>query len=249
TFIPIVNAMFAANKYYVIILFVHLLPRCASIANHTGHPGDYIFLVAGGQRIPEIQNYTRYMVSLRSRTVTRYFGDNHYCAGIIISPLWILTSAQCAVHASKIPRRPRSIIVVAGTENRIEKSPTTSLIAVDRVISNPNFTLYGSNDIALLRLKTKIQLNARTQIMPLPNTPPPYGSRCVVLGWGRIYYKGPLAAMVSHVELILYTEDECKRSHPHFAAGDLCAGDNVNFDHDPCRGDAGGPLIYVEVFG
>ncbi|XP_020718194.1 putative trypsin-6 [Ceratitis capitata] len=231
-------------SYLTILLLLQLSQRCQThVTNLSCHPGDYTFLVAGGQRIPEVQNYTRFMVSLRARTATKYFGDNHYCAGVIISIRWILTSAQCIVYPSLLPRRPRTLIVVIGTENRIVSSPTTRLMAVERVVSNPNFTLLSTNDIGMLRLKANIQLNARVQIMPLPTAPPPYGQRCVVVGWGRLYFKGPYAAMVSHVELVLYTEENCKKSHPRYSKGDLCAGDNIGFDHDPCRGDAGGPLI------
>lgn len=89
---------------------------------------------------------------------------------------------------TKIPRRPRTIIVVIGTENRIVPSRTTRLMAVDRVVVNRNFTLHNTNDIGLIRLKSRIILSARVQIMPLPTRPPPYGELCTVLGWGRLYY-------------------------------------------------------------
>ncbi|XP_017072257.1 uncharacterized protein LOC108108663 isoform X2 [Drosophila eugracilis] len=40
----------------------------------------------------------KYVVSIRSRSVHKYFGDNHFCAGVIISETFILTAAHCAME-------------------------------------------------------------------------------------------------------------------------------------------------------
>nr|XP_036221711.1 trypsin-1-like [Bactrocera oleae] len=240
--------MCSGNIYLYVFVLLQSSQLCRTFIANSTSDGDYKFLVAGGQRIPAVQNYTRFMVSLRLRTATRYFGDNHYCAGVIISYRWIVTSAQCMVYPTKIPRRPRTIIVVIGTENRIVPSRTTRLMAVDRVVVNRNFTLHNTNDIGLIRLKSRIILSARVQIMPLPTRPPPYGELCTVLGWGRLYYGGPYAAKVSHVGLELFTEERCKKAYPRHSPGDLCASYRGRFDHDPCTGDAGGPLICNSKF-
>ncbi|XP_018802614.1 PREDICTED: trypsin-1-like [Bactrocera latifrons] len=235
--------MCSVSIYLSAFVLLQSSQLCRSFIANSSSDGDYKFLVAGGQRVANVQNYARFMVSLRQRTATRYFGDNHYCAGVIISYRWIVTAAQCIVYPSKIPRRPRTIIVVIGTENRIIHTNTTRLMAVDRVVVNRNFTLYSTHDIGLLRLKRRITLNARVQIMPLPTLPPPYGELCIVLGWGRLYYDGPYAGSVSHVVLQLSTEEGCKKAYPRYSPGDLCASYHGRFDHDPCTGDAGGPLI------
>ncbi|XP_050330409.1 serine protease 1-like [Bactrocera neohumeralis] len=235
--------MCSVHIYLSVFVLLQSSQLCRTFIENSTSDGDYKFLVAGGQRVQNVQNFTRFMVSLRQRTATRYFGDNHYCAGVIISYRWIVTSAQCMVYPSKIPRRPRTIIVVIGTENRIIPSNTTRLMAVDRVVVNRNFTLHSTHDIGLIRLKSRLTLNARVQIMPLPTGPPPYGEICIVLGWGRLYYGGPYAGSVSHVGLELFTEERCKKAHPRYSPGDLCASFQGRFDHDPCTGDAGGPLI------
>jgi len=38
-----------------------------------------------------------YVVSIRTRSVHRYFGDNHFCSGVIVSPTFVLTSAHCLI--------------------------------------------------------------------------------------------------------------------------------------------------------
>ncbi|XP_067635769.1 putative trypsin-6 [Eurosta solidaginis] len=235
--------MCSLNKYYLMLLLLYFTSCNDSLQRFKTHPSDFVFLITGGHRIWDMHKYTRSMVSLRTRTVMRYFGDNHYCAGVIIGKRWILTAAQCAIYHTKVPRRPRSILVVTGTKNRIVKSKSTRIIAVDRVVVHTGFILNGTNDIAVLHLKEEIEMDNNTQIMALPTKPPPYGAQCTVLGWGRLYPGGPYAALVAHVELLLYTQEQCQKRHPHYTPGDLCAGDNVDFDHDPCRGDTGGPLM------
>lgn len=89
--------MCSVNIYLYVFVLLQSSQLCRTFIANSTSDGDYKFLVAGGQRIPAVQNYTRFMVSLRLRTATRYFGDNHYCAGVIISYRWIVTSAQCMV--------------------------------------------------------------------------------------------------------------------------------------------------------
>ncbi|KRG06236.1 uncharacterized protein Dmoj_GI26046 [Drosophila mojavensis] len=45
-----------------------------------------------------VRNTGKYVVSIRSRTPYKYFGDNHYCGGCIISPIFILTAAKCVMR-------------------------------------------------------------------------------------------------------------------------------------------------------
>lgn len=89
--------MSGVNLYLFVYVLLQLSQFCNATVKNLTTEGDYKFLVAGGQHAPEVGNYTRFMVSLRARTATKYFGDNHYCAGVIIGYRWIISSAQCMV--------------------------------------------------------------------------------------------------------------------------------------------------------
>ena len=56
------------------------------------------FLIAGGWPVAEKFPYLKYMVSIRSRNPQRFFGDNHFCAGTIISKTAVLTAAHCVME-------------------------------------------------------------------------------------------------------------------------------------------------------
>lgn len=46
----------------------------------------------------KIEGLSKYVVSIQSRTAHEMFGDNHFCAGVIISKDFILTSAHCTME-------------------------------------------------------------------------------------------------------------------------------------------------------
>lgn len=58
---------------------------------------DYVFMIAGGFR-PADDFLTKLTVSIRTRQPTKFFGDNHFCNGAVISWNIVLSAAHCVVE-------------------------------------------------------------------------------------------------------------------------------------------------------
>ncbi|KAH8301280.1 hypothetical protein KR018_010447, partial [Drosophila ironensis] len=195
------------------------------------------------RRTPEL---AKYVVSIRSRTPRRVFGDNHFCAGVIISPRFVLTSAICTMDKRKIVHPSRSLLVVAGTENRLKYNPATTLnLPVKKIFVPVNFTIRNTNNIAILKLLFDIPKdNANVAVINLPTSPPQFGNNYTVLGWGRMYKGGPMSASIFHIDVELLKQEECMEIVNTFREEMLCAGNLANeLDENPCAGDCGGPLL------
>ncbi|XP_043069892.2 trypsin-2 [Drosophila bipectinata] len=201
----------------------------------------------------KIEGLSKYVVSIRSRTPSKFFGDNHFCAGVIISKEFILTSAHCTMDKRKIIYRSRVLSVIAGTENRLKYRPNTSInLPVKRVFVPENFTLQNTNNIALMKLGEPLPTdNPYVGIINLPTTEPQRGLNYTVMGWGRMYKGGPMSAKLLYIDVELLPREECERLLNVFKEEMMCAGNlHNNLDENPCAGDTGGPLILNEtVYG
>ncbi|XP_019891723.2 trypsin II-P29-like [Musca domestica] len=207
---------------------------------------EFLFLIAGGLRHPiPMEKFVPYMVSIRSRNPQKYFGDNHFCAGTIFGKDLVLTTAHCVMDKRRVITKPRRLLLVAGTPNRVEPSNTTIQYPVRSLAANLNFVRKNQNDIAIIRLKGVIPENSTAiKSIRLPEGPPQFGAHCTILGWGRLCRNGPLSDLATHLGVHLFSPEECRQKLPdRFKEGMLCAGENKPFKQDPCRGDSGGPLI------
>ncbi|BFF97061.1 trypsin-3 [Drosophila madeirensis] len=187
----------------------------------------------------------KYVVSLRSRTPRKYFGDNHYCGGVILSRTFIMTAAHCTMDSRKIQHRPRVLLVVAGTPNRLKFwRDRTVNVPVKDVYVPENFTMFNTNNIALLRLAMELPDNPYIAIASLPTHEPVYNINYTLLGWGRVYRGGPLASSILHVDVKLLDYQTCDDMLHTFKPEMMCAGNLENDqDENPCAGDTGSPLL------
>ncbi|XP_033251794.1 trypsin-like isoform X2 [Drosophila miranda] len=186
----------------------------------------------------------KYVVSLRSRTPRKYFGDNHYCGGVIVSRTFILTAAHCTMDR-KIMHRARVLLVVAGTPNRLKfwRGRTVNAPVKDVYVPE-NFTMFNTNNIALLKLAIELPDNPYIAIATLPIHEPEYNINYTLLGWGRVYKGGPLASSILHVDVLLLDHQTCDDMLHTFKDEMMCAGNLENDqDENPCAGDTGSPLL------
>uniref|UniRef100_W8CA84 Anionic trypsin-2 n=2 Tax=Ceratitis capitata TaxID=7213 RepID=W8CA84_CERCA len=141
--------------------------------------------------------------------------------------------------------KPSEFEVVAGTPRRCERTKTTQILKVDRVIRHDYYKPQAlRNDIGILVLAKPIHEDGiSTQRIPLRTTILPANTLCTVVGWGRVFFMGPMPDRALYVDIYLLEESYCKSRNEKYAFGMLCAGDVNDYEKDSCTGDSGGPLI------
>lgn len=54
-------------------------------------------LIAGGI-VPDNGKFVRNIVSIRTLNYIQFYGDNHFCTGVILSSQTVLTAAHCVTE-------------------------------------------------------------------------------------------------------------------------------------------------------
>ncbi|XP_044313967.1 thrombin-like enzyme BjussuSP-1 isoform X2 [Drosophila rhopaloa] len=190
----------------------------------------------------ETLRLSNYVVSIRTRTALKYFGDNHFCTGVILSPL-----------KRRIKYASRMLLIVAASVNRLKYiKHRTFVTPVQNIILPDNFTMVNKQDIGLLKLKQPLPRNNKyISVARLPQHPPEPGTLCLVMGWGRMFLAGPLASYMLHIDVKIIDSLKCAEllKVPIFDL--LCAIDDNNLTaQQPCVGDWGSPLMHENtVYG
>ncbi|XP_017053064.1 trypsin alpha-3-like isoform X2 [Drosophila ficusphila] len=78
------------------------------------------------------------------------------------------------------------------------------------------------------------------------------GLKCEVMGWGRMFWGGPLASYLVYIDVQLIPAERCAKllNVPVIGAMDdlLCAMDEENTTkQQPCYGDWGSPLMHGDI--
>ncbi|XP_034485031.1 putative trypsin-6 [Drosophila innubila] len=203
---------------------------------------DFRFLVTGGYR-PENNALVKYVVSIRTVNERKFFGDNHFCGGAIISSKSILTAAHCLYIGGQKLKANR-IKIVAGTPRRLMQTKNTQEILVESIKPHPKYSqTHLTNDIGIIKLKEPIRINADfATIVPINDRDPKAGQLCTVVGWGTVIQYGPTPDEVVNGDVTINTNTYCSNING-FKKGMLCASNANDYEVDSCQGDSGGPLI------
>jgi len=192
---------------------------------------DDILGVVGGRRSRP---------SLWPWVVALYRDGKFHCGGVIINNLWVMTAAHCMDKYTR-----HYFEVQAGMLRRFSFSPQEQTRRVTHVVLHNLYDLYSmQNDLALLRLHSKLKFNRWVRPICLPQEHisqfgPPSGSICTAVGWGATVEGGkdPDDLYEVNVPVLPY----CKHRADQEGAG-LCAG-YLQGGYDACQGDSGGPLL------
>merc|ERR1711915_1052568 len=125
-----------------------------------------------------------YIISIRR--IANAF--KHMCAGVLVDPQWVLTSAFCVSEVGTY-----SIDAVGGEHNLVIPSVHEQIRGVDLILQHPNYTPSDasvggmatpeSNDVALVRLKSPMTETDFVKAVTLAERSPSSGE-CITAGWG-----------------------------------------------------------------
>ncbi|XP_017077941.1 trypsin-1 [Drosophila eugracilis] len=137
-------------------------------------------------------NFYQNVVSIRTRKHIRNWGDNHFCAGSILSKRWVVTSGCCvSTMPASTPKRSsnrKNMRVVVFTHKRLRKPLKENVFTVDKVVLDEE-NGDGCSKLALLKLDRVISGQRFALKLPLNKKNSTW--LCRTIGWGRMYYEGP----------------------------------------------------------
>ncbi|XP_062038305.1 neutrophil elastase-like [Lepus europaeus] len=165
-----------------------------------------------------------FMVSLQRR-------GGHFCGATLIARNFVMSAAHCMNG-----RNFRSVQVVLGAHDLRRRESSRQTFAVRRVFENGFNPIRLVNDIVVLQLNGSAIINANVQVAQLPaqGRGVGNGTRCLVMGWGRLGTNRPLPSVLQQLNVTVVTS-LCRRSNVCTLVRRRQAG--------ICFGDSGGPLV------
>ncbi|NXJ84385.1 DDN1 protein, partial [Trogon melanurus] len=179
-----------------------------------------------------------YMVNLSINNKT----DSFRCGGFLIREDAVLSAAHCVTGIGKV-----NITVTLGAHNLRKEEPSQQKFHVGHWVIHPKY-LRGAkkNDIVLLKLNRKADLNHKVSCIALPsqNQHVKQGSKCNVAGWGWTSMTGAKTSVLMEVNLKVQSEEVCEESFNkrYLQQSMVCVGDGNSKKATFC-GDSGGPLV------
>ncbi|KAJ2611694.1 hypothetical protein H4S08_003042, partial [Coemansia sp. RSA 1365] len=139
--------------------------------------------------------------------------------------------------------KPKKVIVGVGSVLNVQANP----LKVSKIHVHPDLNLdYFDNDVALLKLKKKLNFNDDVKPIHIDTDTVVDGLTVTGVGWGKTSLESHSTSdVLQQVDLKTGDEGLCQRIRPEFN------GNNGNYicvttpeDRDTCSGNSGGPLLH-----
>lgn len=204
--------------------------------------------VVGGQNAGQYEY--KFLVGLGYKNGITKNPEEHFCGGSLIRQDWILTAAHCLYDDNGNPLKANEIFAFLNVWQLDNPNPEMEQYNITKIIMHANYDDFSSdNDIALLRISGKSNLNLIT--LPAQNNESLLiaGKKCTVAGWGATNNSGTQYPTIQQkVELEVISNTTCNQSSWYdgeVLQSMLCAGYAAG-QKDACYGDSGGPLFVME---
>nr|XP_016928794.1 trypsin I-P1 isoform X1 [Drosophila suzukii] len=184
-------------------------------------------------------DYHQNVVSIRTRKHIRNWGDNHFCAGSILSARWVVTAGCCVstqpVNTPKKASTRKNMKVVVFTHQRLKKPLEENVFDVEKVVLD-KASEGGCSKLAMLKLEKDV--TGQRFAMKLPKQEMNSTWLCRTLGWGRMYFNGPYSDELLQLRTQKSTTYKCKSD----CNSCLCMG-SFTGRGNMCQMDMGSPLF------
>ncbi|XP_058396791.1 mast cell protease 8-like [Diceros bicornis minor] len=173
----------------------------------------------------------------------RFYNDKEVkvrCGGFLVRDNFVLTAAHC---------NGRKMSVILGAHNIGKMESSQQIIPVLKAFPHKDYNSNSKfNDIMLLKLQKKAQLNRAVKTIALPRRQDWVrpGQVCSVAGWGKLA-SGKMPNRLREVDLEVQDGQKCENLFKNYNNSiQLCVG-NPKDKKATGSGDSGGPFVCNNV--